>query len=114
MANFGDFRGSYDKMISLLKQIARSLQCIACENTGTLTAQTSSAGTGDIDAGFKSIAIVKTNDTGTVTITLSDSSVYTLTEEGEGFSDASSPGFSLPAYDISSADGGTWKWHGLS
>lgn len=34
MANFGDFKGSFDKMIALLKQIERHTRCEACGDPG--------------------------------------------------------------------------------
>jgi hypothetical protein len=71
-----------------------------------------SAGTGNVPAGFKSVAIVKTSpDTDTVTVTLSDGTTYIMTEKGETITDAADEGTKLPAYGFSGA--GTVKWHGI-
>lgn len=107
-AQFGDLRGLFDKQISLLKSIDRALNCATCRDNVT------TAGVDvDVPAGLNSVAIIKTSDTGTVTITLSDGSTYDLTVLGEGFSDAATPNGKLPIYTITSGDGGTWKWHGI-
>lgn len=107
-AQFGDLRGPLDKLISLQKQTNFLLGCGVCSDTIT------SAGINNsIPAKFKSIAIVKTNDTGNVIITLSDSSTYSLDILGETFIDAATPNGKLPAYVITTSNGGTWKWHGI-
>lgn len=107
-AQFGDLRNPLDKLIALQKETNRLLGCSTCRTN------TTSAGVNvDVPAGFKSVAILKTNATGTVTITLSDNSTYDLTVQGEGFSDAATPNGSLPIYAITSDDGGEWKWHGI-
>lgn len=99
----------YDKeVLKYLRRIADRL-CAMTSSNGTSAGINTS-----ISSGFKSVSIVKTNGTGTVVITLSDLSTYTLVDFGETFSDAASPGGSLPAYTISSSDGGTWKWHGIN
>lgn len=109
MANFGDFKGSLDFIISLLKSINRHTECASCGGTANIA----SAGVStSVPAGFKSIAIVKTStNSDSNTITLSDGSTYPMTELGEVFVDAASPGSTLPAYTISGA--GSWKWHGI-
>ena len=92
-----------------LNEIARYLRIISnaqCTNSSTSAGENTS-----IPANFKSVAIIKTNSTGTVDIEMSDGSVYTLTEEGEGITDEAG---SLPAYNISTSDGGEWKWHGIN
>jgi len=66
-----------------------------------------------VPGNFKSIAVVKTNDTGTVNVTLSDGSIYPMTAQGETFADGATAGTLLPAYTIATSDGGTWKWHGI-
>ena len=106
--NFGDIRGSLDKMIQLLKGIDRNTNQSSC------CIATTSAGTGSIPEGFKTVSIMK-NDTGigVVNITLSDGSVFPLTAQGEVFVDASSDKFVLPAYNISSTLSATWVWHGI-
>lgn len=132
----GDLQGFLNKMISQLKEIARHTRCMECDggsggtnvvvtntvadpvivtivpSAGGAVIQTTSAGTGTIPAGFKSISIVKTStNIDSVTITLSDSSVYTMTEQGEVFVDAASEGNTLPTYIIAGA--GIIKWHGV-
>lgn len=106
---YGDLRGPIEALIKLQKETNRLLGCANCQENIT------SAGVDtDIPAGFKSIAIVKTSqDDDTVTITLSDGSTYDLTALGESFEDAASPNGKLPEYSIATADGGTWKWHGI-
>ena len=107
-AQYGDLRGPLDKQIALLKRIEKLLGCSTCrENTTTAGANV------DVPAGLQSVAILKTNATGTVTITLSDGSTYDLTTQGEGFSDAATANGKLPIYSIASGDGGEWKWHGI-
>lgn len=74
--------------------------------------QITSAGIGTIPAGFKSISIVKTStNADSVTITLSDASVFTMTEQGEVFVDSATDGNLLPTYIIGGA--GIIKWHGV-
>lgn len=80
--------------------------------SGSPITQITSAGTGSIPAGFKSISLVKTSSNAdTVIITLSDTSTFTMTELGEVFGDSSTDGNLLPAYTISGV--GTFKWHGV-
>lgn len=104
MANYFEFK-------PILGEIARYLRILTtkdCCNTPPVT----SAGTGNVPAGFKSVAIVKTSTSADSTIiTLSDGSTYTMTEQGEVFSDAALDGQTLPAYTITGA--GTIKWHGI-
>ena len=106
--NFGDLRPVLDKIITLLKRIDASISCATCEDNIT-TADVDD----DVPAGLKSVAIIKTSEPGTVTITLSDGSTYDLTVLGESFADAATPNGKLPVYTIASGDGGTWKWHGI-
>lgn len=101
MAVIGELRPFFGEIARLLRQIAGS----TCSGTATTT-----AGTGSIPAGFKSVSIVKTSSNlDTVTLTLSDTSVYTMVELGEVFVDASNG--TLPAYTKGGA--GTIKWHGI-
>lgn len=107
MANYGDFKGALDKIISTLRGIERHTGCASCGSTNTTT-----AGTGSVPAGLKSVAIVKTSSNAdTVILTLSDASTYTMTEQGEVFVQAASGNGSLPTYVKSGA--GTIKWHGI-
>lgn len=96
--DFGNLRPSMDKLISLLKRIEH--------NTETKEFSTS-AGTGNIPAGFKSVSITNNHATDDVTITLSDASTYVL-KVGETFTDVAKG--KLPAYTIA---GGSHKWHGI-
>lgn len=106
-AQFGDLRNPLDKLIALQKETNRLLGCSTCRTN------TTSAGVNvDVPAGFKSVTITKTNGTGTVVITLSDNSTYTLTANGESFTDTLNNGV-LPLYDVATSDGATWKWHGV-
>jgi hypothetical protein len=79
----------------------------------TPTTQITSAGTtSPIPAGFKSISIVKTSAVGDlVTIAMSDASSYSMSLQGEVFSDSATPEQLLPAYVMTGA--GTFKWHGI-
>lgn len=79
--------------------------------TGNCEESTTAAGNENIPAGMKSVAIVKTSASDTVTITLSDGSTYIMTEKGEMFSDSADLGRKLPAYTITGP--GTIKWHGI-
>jgi hypothetical protein len=111
MANFGDFKGVFNTIISYLKSIDRSLRCLSCG--GDAAVATSGVSGSSIPAGLSSFALVKTSASGdTVDILLSDGSTYSLTEQGEVFADSASNGGKLPAYTISGA--GTYKWHGLN
>jgi hypothetical protein len=106
--SFDQIRGSLDKMISLLKQIA-----IHTNDSGCCTADTSAGSNSSIPAGFSSISIVQTSATGGVDVTMSDSTVFGLQIQGEVFVDVAGPGKKLPAYPIVANSGGTWKWHGI-
>lgn len=108
--NYGDLRPSLDFVITLLKQIERHTGCASC---GGATVGTT-AGEGDVPAGLRSFSLVKTSEAGIVVITMSDATTYTLTEQGEVFIEAASPGGILPDYTVETSDGATWKWHGVS
>lgn len=102
---FGDFKPIFGEIARYL----RTLVTLAHRQNET---PITSSGTGTIPAGFKSISIVKTSSNAdSVTITLSDTSVYTMTESGETFSDSATGSGALPAYTKGGA--GTIKWHGL-
>ena len=108
MALIGDLKPYFGEISRLLRSIANAL----CRQI-TPIQQTTSAGTGSIPAGFKSVAIAKTSSNAdTVTLTLSDGSVYTMTELGEIFVDSASVSSFLPAYTKGGA--GTIKWHGVN
>lgn len=96
------------------KDIVKYLKIMAGKLCCQVSANTTSAGVNtSVTDRFKSISISKTNNIGTVNITMSDGSVYPMIDLGEIFYDAASPGSFLPAYTISSSDGGTWKWHSI-
>lgn len=108
MAEYGDLRGPFEKMIQLLKSIERHTRCNSCGGDPLI----STAGTGDVPAGLKSFAIVKTSsNSDIVNVTLSDGSIYQMIELGEVFIESANNGGVLPDYTI--AGPGTWKWHGL-
>lgn len=104
---FGDIKGVLQAMLTQLRQIADHTN-----DSGCCTAVTS-AGTGSIPEGFSSVAIVLTSASGTADIVMSDTSVFTLMVQGESFVDVAGPGKKLPAYVITTSDGGTWQWHGI-
>lgn len=107
MANFGDFKGVFNTIISYLKTIDRNTRCTAC------TSVTPSVGTDtSIPAGASYLRVTKTNDTGTVTITFPDGTVVSLTADGSVFEIPFAG--TLPAVTIASGDGGTWTWLTLS
>lgn len=93
-------------------EIARLLRTLVNNTCAASAPAITTAGTGSIPAGLRSVAIVKTSSNAdSVTITLSDGSTYTMTEQGEVFGDNAVVGGVLPAYTISGA--GTIKWHGI-
>lgn len=96
---------AYGEFKPVLGEIARSLRLIANAQCGTASPAITSAGTGNVPAGFNSVSI--TALTVPVTLTLSDSSTYTFTVVGETIVQSAAEGGSLPAYALS---GGTWKW----
>jgi hypothetical protein len=101
MAAFGEFK-------PILGEIARYLRIISNAQCGTATSTTiTSAGTGDVPAGFDSISIIAT--TAPTVVTLSDGSTYTFDVVGEIIAQAASNGEKLPAYTLTS---GTIKWIG--
>jgi len=106
---FGDLRPSLKYITDLLKRIDRNTNCAACGNGAVGT----TAGTGDVPAGLRSFSLVKTSGSGSVTITMSDSTTYSLTEQGEVFIEAASAGGKLPDYAVVGSGGATWKWHGI-
>lgn len=103
--SFDQFRGSLDRMISELKRISLFTNPASC-----CAASTSAGNTTSIPVGFSSISIVQTSPGGTVNITMSDGTVFTLQVQGEILVHAAGNGKFLPAYPIASPDGATWKW----
>lgn len=108
--NFGDIRGTLEAIIKYLKEIARHTKTAACACTVYPT-----AGTGtNVPAGLRNVTISQTSSTGTdVLLTFPDSSTYTLSTKGQSITFDYADGI-LPAIDISSADGGTWQWVGVT
>lgn len=92
------------KVGRLNKQLDRIIDI----NTGCCDPNVTSSGVNSsVPAGLKGVSIIKTSSGGTVNITLSDSSIYPLILQGEGFSQS---GKKLPAYPVATSDGATWKW----
>jgi hypothetical protein len=110
MANYAEFRGPLETLIALSKEQNRLLRCISCGGEAGIT--TSGVGT-DVPAGMRSVSIVKTSEAGTVNITMSDGSIYPMTQEGEVFVTSAGAGGVLPDYLVATADAATWKWHGI-
>lgn len=101
MAAYGEFK-------PILGEIARYLRIISNAQCGTPSTAITSAGTGQIPAGFNSVSIVAT--TVPVTLTMSDGSTYIFTTAGESIVQTAATGGTLPAYTLV---GGTWKWIGV-
>ena len=106
--NYGDLHGPLGEIIRLLKSVDRHTDNNAC------CVATTSAGTNtSVPAGFRVLTIEQTG-AGTVIITMSDGTIYTLSGVGQTYS-VSAPIFkSLPAFAISATGGATWQWNGLS
>jgi hypothetical protein len=100
---FGDIRGSLNEIITRLKQISIHTNTSAC-----CEATTSSGVGSSIPKGFSSLSIVQTSSSGTVDITMSDGTVFSLQTQGEALVQAAGDNKYLPAYAISGS--GTWKW----
>lgn len=97
---------------SILCQIQKQITTLATNSDKEASSNTTTSGTGSVPAGLKCFSLVKTSDnTSTVIITLSDGSVYNVTEKGEVFSDTATGTARLPAYTITGT--GTFKWHGI-
>ena len=103
MANFGDFRGSFDKMIALLKSIDRQTSKPCCTLNPSVGENIS------IVSGSKYLKVTKTNGTGSVLITFPDATVHTLTAVDSVF-EIPYTGGTYPAITISTSTGGTWKY----
>lgn len=104
---FGDLKPVLGEIIRLLKSVDRHTDNNACCVADT------SAGTGDVPAGFRDLTITQTAS-GTVVITMSDGTIYTLSAVGQSYV-AQAPIFkNLPAYTIIATAGATWQWNGLS
>lgn len=102
MAAYGEFK-------PILGEIARYLRIMSNAQCGTPSTAITSAGTGQIPAGFNSVSIVATSVP--ITLTMSDGSTYIFTTVGESIVQTAAIGGSLPAYALS---GGTWKWIGVN
>lgn len=104
MAESERVQSALSGILTKLKEISNNTRSSAC------CTATTSAGTGDIPAGFASVSIAQTG-TGDVAITMSDATVYTMTAEGEVFVQSAPTNKTLPAYTI--AGSSTWKWVGI-
>lgn len=100
---FGEIKPSLNEIASLLRRLVNT-QCAAVSPSPAIT----SAGTGDVPLGFKSVSIVAT--TVPAVITFGDGSTYTFDVVGETLVNAASDGGVLPAYTVTS---GAVKWMGL-
>jgi hypothetical protein len=98
----GDLEPFFGEANRLLRQIKQSL-CLLTEG-GALT--TTAGTTSPIPAGLKTVTIVDV--TGSVVITLSDASTYTLSTTGEQFTQSAGIGGKLPAFTVT----GSFKWYG--
>lgn len=107
MALLGDLQPYFLDFKRLLKSIADT-NCRMVGEGAPITNSTS-AGTGNIPAGFSSMSIVLLS--GSIDVDMSDGSVYPMTTIGESLVQASTTGGSLPAYTITGT--GTWKWVGV-
>lgn len=96
---------SYGELKPVLMEQARYLRLISNALCGTPSTAITSAGTGNIPAGFSSISITAT--TAPATLTFSDGSTYTFDTVGETISQSASEGGKLPAYTLTA---GAVKW----
>lgn len=107
MANFGDFRGSFDAMIAFLKRIDRNTRCIACGSSrDPIAAVSGDANPATVPAGYTSLTVTKTNGSGSVVITFPNGNTYTLTADGEVFEIKGD----LKEFTIEGQSGGTFKY----
>lgn len=99
--NYGDLKPNLDQIARSLRIISGHVQDISKRDTISSEANSS------VPAGYRYVKVTKTNGTGTVVIDLGDDT-YSLTTSGSSFE--LPVGGVLPAFDISSGDGGTWVW----
>lgn len=105
---FGDIRDTLNTMIKYLKEISRNTDNNAC-----CTADVSAGSGTSIPAGFRYVSITQTAG-GTVTITMPNGTVYTLSSAGQSFT-LQAPIFkNLPAFTIAATGGATWEWVGTN
>lgn len=105
---YGDVRGPFDKMISLLKSIDRRLLCQICgSDLPPIAATQAAADPATIVAGYNTLTVTKTNASGTVTITFPNASTYVLSADGEIFTIS---GYPLGQFTITGAGGATFKY----
>jgi len=98
---------SYGELKPVLTEQARYLRLIANAQCGSKSPATTSAGTGNIPAGYNSISIVAT--TVPATVTFSDGSTFTFDVIGESIVQTAAEGGTLPAYTLTA---GAVKWIG--
>lgn len=102
---YGDIRDDLHSILQYLKNIDRNTKDFCCDRIP-------GAGTGtSVPAGYKSIQITQTSASGTVVITMPDSSTYTLAGQNQSINLPF--GGPLPAITVSSSNGATWSWVGL-
>lgn len=107
---FGDLRPILDNIIAKLKAIERHTRCAVCLSSLNPIAATQAAGNpATIPEGYNTLNIIKTNGSGTVTITFPDASTYLLTVDGEEFTISGSP--LLGEFTIAVASGATYKYY---
>lgn len=108
MAIIGDLRPFFGEFAHLLRSIKETL----CKSNSSTTQIVTAGTTGPIPAGFRSITITQTSaNPNTVTITLPNATIYTLTELGQSFTNTASGNNTLPAYIIGGT--GTFKWYAI-
>lgn len=100
--NFGDLNPVLGRIITLLKEIARYTNPAACSCVAT-----TSAGAGNVAAGFKDVTFVQVS--GSPIITFPDASTYTLAA-GEHLRIVAPAQTKLGAFTIA---GGTHQWVGV-
>lgn len=97
--------------------VLRLLCKIAGVTVGTTTQTLRSGTNNNIPAGLKAVAIEKTNDTGSLSITTFDGT-FTLSELGEALSvqaseNSNTTKYVLPAFTLETEDGAEWRWFGV-
>lgn len=101
----------YGELRPHLNEMARSLRTIAkntCNSTNTAIAGSQAdANPLTLASGYNSLNVVKTNGSGTVTITFPNGNTYPLTTSGQTFTIAGN----LGEFSINAAGGGTYTYY---
>lgn len=100
--NYGDLKPSLDEISRHLRHIDNYFQDL--KQRSSIIAGTDSV----VPEGNRYVKITKTNGSGSVVITLPDTSTYTLTAQDEVFEIPNGDDVSI---NVSTSDGGTWKWY---